>query len=125
MNYQSSISPSGGDQTDMLKDQLTPKAIVAAMEKLLDALTGKGSSEATRQSFRQRFTDGSLNAAEVEIEVDEAPAMPFEIPGMGAQVFDLKSMMGKLAGQAPRKRRKLKVPEAFARLTEEEADKRV
>jgi ATP-dependent HslUV protease ATP-binding subunit HslU len=97
----------------------------AALEKLLDALTGKGSSEATRASFRQRFTDGSLNQAEVEIEVDEAPAMPFEIPGMGAQVFDLKSMMGKLGGAAPRKRRKLKVPEAFARLTDEEADKRL
>src|SRR5687768_8658273 len=70
----------------------------SAMERLLDALTGKGSSEATRASFRQRFRDGSLNEAEVEIEVDEAPAMPFEIPGMGAQVFDLKSMMGKLGG---------------------------
>jgi ATP-dependent HslUV protease ATP-binding subunit HslU len=34
-------------------------------------------------------------------------------------------MMGKLGGQQPKKRRKLKVPEAFARLTEEEADKRV
>src|SRR6476661_8793886 len=97
----------------------------AAMDKLLDALTGQGSSEATRQSFRQRFSDGSLDSAEVEIEVDEAPAMPFEIPGMGAQVFDLKSMMGKLAGQGPRKRRKLKVPEAFQRLTDEEADKRL
>jgi len=97
----------------------------AAMDKLLDALTGKGSSEATRQSFRQRFADGSLNTAEVEIEVDEAQATPFEIPGMGAQVFDLKSMMSKLAGQGPRARRKLKVPDAFARLTEEEADKRI
>jgi ATP-dependent HslUV protease ATP-binding subunit HslU len=97
----------------------------AAMERLLDALTGKGSSEATRASFRQRFEDGSLNSAEVEIEVEEAPAMPFEIPGMGAQVFDLKSMMGKLGGGAPRKRRKLKVPEAFTRLTDEEADKRL
>ena len=97
----------------------------AAMDRLLDALTGKGASEATRASFRQRFRDGSLNQAEVEIEVDEAPAMPFEIPGMGAQVFDLKSMMGKLGGGAPRKRRKLKVPEAFARLTDEEADKRL
>jgi len=97
----------------------------AAMERLLDALTGKGSSEATRASFRQRFADGSLDQAEVEIDVDEAPAMPFEIPGMGAQVFDLKSMMGKLGGQQPRKRRKLKVPEAFGRLTDEEADKRL
>ncbi|WP_309661927.1 ATP-dependent protease ATPase subunit HslU [Sphingomonas sp.] len=97
----------------------------AAMEKLLDALTGKGSSEATRASFRQRFTDGSLATAEVEIEVEEESSMPFEIPGMGAQVFDLKSMMGKAMGQAPKKRRKLKVPDAFARLTEEEADKRI
>jgi ATP-dependent HslUV protease ATP-binding subunit HslU len=98
----------------------------AAMDKLLDALTGKGSSEATRQSFRQRFSDGSLDKAEVEIEVDETGAsMPFEIPGMGAQVFDLKSIMGKAMGQQPRARRKLKVPDAFARLTDEEADKRI
>jgi ATP-dependent HslUV protease ATP-binding subunit HslU len=97
----------------------------AAMERLLDALTGKGSSEATRQSFRQRFADGSLGAAEVEIEIDDAPAMPFDIPGMGAQVIDLKSIMGKAMGQVARKRRKLKVPEAFARLTDEEADKRL
>jgi ATP-dependent HslUV protease ATP-binding subunit HslU len=97
----------------------------AALDRLLDALTGKGSSEATRQSFRQRFSDGSLDKAEVEIDVDEASVMPFEIPGMGAQVLDLRSMMGKLAGQAPKKRHKLKVPEAFARLTEEEADKRL
>src|SRR5688572_24133254 len=97
----------------------------AAMDRLLDALTGKGSSEATRASFRQRFIDGSLASAEVEVEVDEAPAMPFEIPGMGAQMIDLKSIMGKAMGQAPKTRRKLKVPEAFARLTEEEADKRL
>jgi ATP-dependent HslUV protease ATP-binding subunit HslU len=97
----------------------------AAMDRLLDALTGKGSSEATRASFRQRFSDGSLNTAEVEIDVDEEPSMPFDIPGMGAQVFDLKSMMGKAMGQAPKKRRKLKVPDAFARLVDEEADRRL
>jgi ATP-dependent HslUV protease ATP-binding subunit HslU len=33
--------------------------------------------------------------------------------------------MGKMGGAGPKKRRKLKVPDAFARLTEEEADKRV
>jgi ATP-dependent HslUV protease ATP-binding subunit HslU len=97
----------------------------AAMDRLLDALTGKGSSTATRASFRQRFEDGSLDQAEVEIEVDDAPSMPFEIPGMGAQVLDLRSMMGKALGQTPRARRKLKVPEAFARLSDEEADKRL
>jgi ATP-dependent HslUV protease ATP-binding subunit HslU len=112
-------------ERDRRRNKVRAAAEEAAMDRLLDALTGKGSSEATRQSFRQRFSDGSLDKAEVEIEVDEAPAMPFEIPGMGAQVLDLKSIMGKAMGQTPRKRRKLKVPEAFARLTDEEADKRL
>jgi ATP-dependent HslUV protease ATP-binding subunit HslU len=99
----------------------------AAMDRLLDALTGKGSSEATRASFRQRFADGSLDTAEVEIEVQEAPNMPFDIPGMGGQVgmINLSEMMGKALGKTPGKRRKLKVPDAFARLTEEEADRRL
>ena len=39
------------------------------MERLLDALTGKDASEATRESFRQRFSDGHLDDSEVEIEV--------------------------------------------------------
>ncbi len=98
----------------------------AAMERLLDALTGKGSSAATRASFRQRFTDGSLASAEVEIDVHEAPSMPFDIPGMGQPaMINLTEAMGKAFGQAQPKRRKLKVPEAFARLTDEEADRRL
>ncbi|HZB69357.1 MAG TPA: ATP-dependent protease ATPase subunit HslU, partial [Sphingomicrobium sp.] len=99
----------------------------AAMDRLLDALTGKGSSEATRASFRQRFADRSLDTVEVEIEVQEAPSMPFDIPGMGGQVgmINLSEMMGKALGKTPGKRRKLKVPDAFARLTEEEADRRL
>src|SRR5438067_7515876 len=112
-------------ERDRRRAKVRAAAEEAAMEKLLDALTGKGSSEATRQSFRQRFADKSLDQAEVEIEVDEAPSIPFEIPGMSAQVFDLKSLMGKAMGQGPRKRRKLKVPERFARRTEAEADKRL
>ena len=99
----------------------------AAMERLLEALTGKGASEATRESFRQRFRDGHLDNAEVEVEVSEAPNTPFEIPGMGGQVgmINLSEMMSKAMGQTPRKRRRLKVQEAWGRLVEEEADKRL
>src|SRR5215210_610312 len=99
----------------------------AAMERLLEALTGKGASEATRESFRQRFREGHLDGAEVELELAEAPNAPFEIPGMGGQVgmINLSEMMSKAMGQAPRKRRRLKVQEAWARLVEEEADKRL
>ncbi|MDQ3079549.1 MAG: ATP-dependent protease ATPase subunit HslU [Pseudomonadota bacterium] len=97
----------------------------AAFERLLDALTGKGSSEATRASFRQRFADHSLDEAEVEIEVSEAPAMPFDMPGNGVGMINLSEMMSKAMGGAPKKRRKLKVRDAFAKLVDEEADKRV
>jgi len=99
----------------------------AAMERLLEALTGKGASEATRESFRQRFREGHLNGSEVELELAEAPNAPFEIPGMGGQVgmINLSEMMSKALGQAPKKRRRLKVQEAWNRLVEEEADKRL
>jgi ATP-dependent HslUV protease ATP-binding subunit HslU len=99
----------------------------AAMERLLEALTGKGASEATRESFRMRFREGHLDGSEVELELAEAPNTPFEIPGMGGQVgmINLSEMMSKAMGQTPRKRRRLKVPEAWTRLVEEEADKRL
>src|SRR5688500_6106718 len=109
------------------RERVREAAEEAAMDRLLDALTGKGSSEATRASFRQRFADRSLDTAEVEIEVQEAPSMPFDIPGMGGQVgmINLSDMMGKALGKTPGKRRQLEVAKAVARLTEEEADRRL
>ncbi|MBL9070019.1 MAG: ATP-dependent protease ATPase subunit HslU [Sphingopyxis sp.] len=99
----------------------------AAMERLLDALTGKGASEATRQSFRQRIREGHLDDSEVEVEVADAPGMPFELPGQPGQMsmINLSDMLGKAMGGAPKKRRKLKVIEAATRLIEEEQDKRL
>src|SRR4051794_41628506 len=99
----------------------------AAMDRLLEALTGKGASEATRESFRQRFRDGHLDSSEVEIEVNDTPNTPFEIPGLGGQVgmINLSDMMSKAMGQQPRKKRRLKVREAWTRLVDEEADRRL
>jgi ATP-dependent HslUV protease ATP-binding subunit HslU len=99
----------------------------AALERLLDALTGKGSSEATRASFRQRFEDGHLNDSEIEIEVVDTPNMPMEIPGQpgGIGMINLGDMLGKAVGGAPKKKRKMKVVDAWKRLIEEEQDKRV
>ncbi|RDE07091.1 ATP-dependent protease ATPase subunit HslU [Sphingomonas aracearum] len=104
------------------------KAEEAAMNRLLDALTGKDSSQATREAFRQRFRDGHLDGTEIEIEieVEAAPSMPFEIPGGAPQMINLSEMMGKAFGGAQQlKRRKLTVPAAWAKLVEEEADKRL
>ena len=101
------------------------KAEEAAMNRLLDALTGKGASEATRSAFRQRFADGHLDDTEIEIELEAAPQMPFEIPGGGnVGMINLGEMLGKMGGQQT-KRRKLTVPAAWDKLIEEEADKRL
>ena len=101
------------------------KAEEAALARLLDALTGKGASEATREAFRQRLHDGHLRETEIEIELEAAPAMPFDVPGGGAQMINLSEMMGKAFGQGQLKRRKLTVPAAWDKLVEEEADKRL
>jgi ATP-dependent HslUV protease ATP-binding subunit HslU len=100
------------------------KAEEAAMARLLDALTGKDSSTATREAFKQRFREGTLDQAEVEIEVEQAPQMPFELPGGGAQMINLGEMMKGLAG-TPLKRRRMGVRAAWDKLVEEEADKRL
>ena len=102
-------------------------AEAAAIERLLDALTGKDASTATRESFRRMLGEGHLNDREVEIDVVEQPNTPFEIPGMGGQVgmINLSDLMGKALGQQPRKRRKMAVREALEKLLEEESDKRL
>jgi ATP-dependent HslUV protease ATP-binding subunit HslU len=68
-----------------------------------------------------------MNDVEVEIEIAEAPGQMMDIPGMGGNVgmIDLSEMMGKAFGKKPMKRRKLKVPEAWDRLVDEEAEKRM
>src|SRR5829696_5697895 len=102
-------------------------AEAAAVERLLDALTGKDASSATRESFRRMLGDNHLSDREVEIDVVEQPNTPFEIPGMGGQVgmINLSDLMGKALGQQPRKRRKMAVREALEKLVEEESDRRL
>src|SRR3546814_258842 len=114
-------------EKDRRREAVRAAAEEAAMERLLDALTGKGASEATRQSFRQRIREGHLDDSEVEIEVSEAPSMNFELPGQPGQMsmINLSDMLGKAMGGLPKKRRKLTVLEAATRLIEEEQDKRL
>lgn len=114
-------------EKDRRREAVRTAASEAAMERLLDALTSKESSEATRLAFRQRVEQNQMNDTEVEIEVSEAPNMPMEIPGMGGNVgmINLSDIMGKAFGQQPKKRRKLRVADAWDKLVEEEQEKRL
>jgi len=114
-------------EKDLRREKVREAASEAAMERLLNALVGDGASEATRASFRQRIVENAMNDTEVEIEIEDQPNMQMDIPGMGggATMINLSDMMGKAFGGAPKKRAKLKVPEAWDKLVDEEAEKRM
>jgi ATP-dependent HslUV protease ATP-binding subunit HslU len=98
-------------EKDRRREAVREAASEAAMARLLDALTGKEASEATRLSFRQKIENDQMNEVEVEVEVADSPSMPMEIPGMGGQVgmINLSDMMSKAFGQTQKKRRKIRV----------------
>jgi len=114
-------------ERDRRREAVREAASEAAMARLLDALTGKEASEATRLSFRQRIENDQMNDVEVEVDVADSPSMPMEIPGMGGQIgmINLSDMMSKALGQQQRKRRKMRVADAWDKLVEEEQDKRL
>ncbi len=113
-------------EKDRRREAVREAASKAAMDRLLKALVGENASEATRESFRQRIVENAMNETEVEIEIEDAPNMPLDIPGMGGVgMINLSEMMGKALGKQNLKRRKLKVPEAWDRLVDEEAEKRM
>ncbi|MBC2666037.1 ATP-dependent protease ATPase subunit HslU [Novosphingobium flavum] len=114
-------------EKDRRREAVREAASKAAMDRLLKAIVGENASEATRESFRQRIVENAMNEVEVEIEVEDSPAMPFELPGMGGNVgmINLSDIMGKALGRGNLKRRKLKVPDAWDKLVDEEAEKRM
>ncbi len=85
---------------------------------------GEQSYQRTREKFRTLLIEGKLDDREVEIEVaDRGPEIHFmggsDLEQMG---INMKEIMSNFMPQGARTRR-LKVPEAFALLAQEEADK--
>ena len=70
-------------EKDRRREAVRETASKAAMDRLLTALVGDNASEATREAFRQRIVDNSMNDTEVEIEVrdDDGPGRPTEFMG--------------------------------------------
>ena len=113
-------------EKDRRREVVREAAEAAAMERILKPLAGDTASEATREAFRQRIRDHHMDDVEIEIDVADAPRMPMDIPGMGGVgMINIGEMMGKAFGQNNQKRRKLKVPEAWAKLVDEETEKRL
>ncbi len=114
-------------EKDRRREAVREAAEKSAMDRLLKVLVGDGASEATRESFRERIAQKAMDDTEVEIEVEDTPGAGMEIPGMpgGIGMINLSEMMGKALGKQNLKRRKLKVPDAWIKLVDEEAEKRM
>ena len=85
---------------------------------------GEESYQRTREKFRSLLFEGKLDDREVELEVaDKGPEIHFmggnDLEQMG---INMKEIMGNFMPQGSKSRR-MKVPEAFAFLAQEEADK--
>lgn len=111
---------------DKRRAAVRARAEAAAEERLLDALTGPGST-AARDAFRKKLRGGELDDKEVELSLaDTGGGMPvFDIPGQpGAQMgmLNLSEMMGKAFGGRT-KTHKTTVSGAWAPLIAEESDK--
>jgi ATP-dependent HslUV protease ATP-binding subunit HslU len=109
------------------RSEVKAKAHLAAEERVLDALVGKTASPATRDSFRKKLRDGSLDDKEIEIEVTDnsSPMGGMDIPGMpggSIGVLNINDIMGKAFG-ARTKKRKTTVIQSYDILVEDESDK--
>ena len=113
-----------------------------AIEKLLDLLlppppghsgksgfdsdpNGKLHYDQTREKFKQMLNDGRLDEREVEVDVAEKRTPMVDVisgAGMEEMGNNIKDMLGSLM-PGKTKKRKLKVPDAFKALCQEEAEK--
>ena len=120
----------------MTKEQETAKvkyrAEEAAEERILDVILPppenvwgdkeEPQDKGTRQAFRKKLREGQLDDKEIEIDV-ALPQVGVEImapPGMEEMTNQLQGMFQNLSG-SQKKKKKLKVKEAFKLLIEEEA----
>jgi len=107
---------------DRILDLLLPalKSARSATEEAED----KDSYKDTRERLRAQLREGKLDARYVDIEVKEK-SMPFGVisnVALEELEINLKEMMGSFLPEKS-KRKKVKVPEALALLTQEEANK--
>jgi ATP-dependent HslUV protease ATP-binding subunit HslU len=109
-----------------MRERVKAAAHQAAEDRVLDALAGEGARDQTREMFRKKLRDGSLDDKEIELEVADTsnPFPMLEIPGQPGQMggVNLGDIFGKAFG-GRRRRRRLSVAASYELLITEEADK--
>lgn len=114
---------------DRKRAAVEAEAKVFSENKILDILVGLDASDATRESFRARLQDGTMDDKEIEVDVpDSGAGGMFSNFDMGAGqlqmgMIDMNDMLGKAFGGEKTKSRRLKISQAKKILIQIEADK--
>ena len=109
------------------REKVKARAHSAAEERVIDALAGEGARDQTRDMFRKKLRDGSLDDKEIELEVADTSS-PFPMmdipgqPGAGMGAMNLGDIFGKAFG-GRKVRRRMTVSASYELLIAEEADK--
>ena len=106
-----------------MREQVEPQAVLAAEEKILDALMNLSMSSAgTRDEMRSALREGTFNDRQIEIELTADVEVDIAaVPGMESMMDQLRDAFSAMS-QRNRKKRKLKVVQALKALTNELAD---
>ncbi|KAA2315459.1 ATP-dependent protease ATPase subunit HslU [Pseudooceanicola sediminis] len=112
---------------DHMREDVKSKAHEAAEDRVIDAIAGTDSRDATREMFRKKLRNGELDDTEITLEVADTsnPLGGMEIPGQpGGQMgmMNLGDIFGKAFG-GRKVTKKLRVADSYALLISEEADK--
>ena len=108
------------------REGVVAQAEQAAEARILDALVGKDSGEATRKKFREKLIKGELDDTEVELEMSDnsSPLQGLDIPGQPGNGSSIGMInLGSIFGKGRTKTVKMKIKDAHKPLLTEEADK--
>jgi ATP-dependent HslUV protease ATP-binding subunit HslU len=114
---------------EKMRETVKANAHASAESRVIDALAGTDSREATREMFHKKLRDGLLDDKIIEIEIADSgsPMQMLDVPGqpgMGMGMMNLGDLLGKaFSGRTQRK--KLTVAACYELLITEEADKLV
>ncbi len=111
---------------EKMREEVRENARTAAEKRLIDEIAGANASDETKAKFREKFNNHELDALEVEISLlDNTNNImhTMDIPGAQVGMFNIGEMLGKALGNKKNKIVRMKVPEAYESILQEESDK--
>ncbi|MDR2464640.1 MAG: ATP-dependent protease ATPase subunit HslU [Holosporales bacterium] len=110
--------------TQQAKDDMMDLAKEQAESRILDALTGVGSSSETRLHFKQKLISGELDNSVIDIKVSETPIQAIDVPGVPQMgMINLSDVFSQALGKDKQVLKKMSINEARRIIVQEEAEK--